>query len=103
MIMNYLLYGTENFLIKKKIEEIKQEFKIEKNDITEYDLENTNLKNIIDDANTLSLFSNKRLLIIENSYLFTGASKKRDDVKYLEQYLEHKNDNTIYEKANLNR
>ena len=90
--MIYLLYGTEDYLIKKELDKIKKEYDI--NDISIYDLEETNLKEIIENANTMSLFSNKRLIILENSSIFTGASKKRDDIKCLEEYLNNPNENS---------
>lgn len=87
--MIYLLYGLEDFLIKKELYKIKSKFDI--NDISEYDLEEVNLKNIVDDASSMSLFSNERLIIVSNSIIFTGSSKKRDDIKYLEEYLNNPN------------
>ncbi|MBP3766477.1 MAG: DNA polymerase III subunit delta [Bacilli bacterium] len=90
--MIYLLYGTEDFLIKKELSKIKNKFDI--NDISEYDLEEVSLKNIIDDASSMSLFSNQRLIILSNCTIFTGSSKKRDDIKYLEDYLHNPNSST---------
>lgn len=90
--MIYLLYGIEDFLLKKELEKIKKDF--DKNDISYFDLEEDNLKNIIDAANSISLFSNKRLIIINNSFIFTGSAKKRDDISYLENYIENSNTTT---------
>ena len=91
--MVYLIYGTEEYLIKQEVNNLKKQVNI--NDISYYDLDNVSLKNIIDDANSISLFSDKRMLIVENSSIFTGSSKKRNDINYLESYLEHPNNNTI--------
>lgn len=94
--MNYLLFGTEEFLIKQEIKKIIEENKISKQDISYFDLEQDNLKNILDDASTFSLFSNNRLIIIENSYIFTGnITKKKQDTTYLEKYLKNPNKNNI--------
>lgn len=93
--MIYVLYGTEDFLIKRKVKQIKQENNFEECDITEFNLEETDLKSIIDDASTLSLFSTKRMIIVENSYIFTGANKKSQDTKPLELYINHPNASTV--------
>lgn len=93
--MNYLLYGTEEYLIKQEIKKIKEDNNITDQDITEFNLEESSLKEIIDEAATFSLFSNKRLLIVENSYIFTGANKKKQDTTILEKYLNDPNKNNI--------
>ena len=91
--MIYLLYGTEDFLIKKELSNLKKN--IDQNDIVYFDLDEDSLKNIVDSANTMSLFSNKRMIIVDNSNIFSGNEKKREDVKYLEEYINNPNDNTI--------
>ena len=90
--MIYLIYGTEDYLIKNEVDKIKNKFDI--NDISIYDMEEVNLKNIVEDASSMSLFSNERLIIVENSNIFTGSSKKRDDIKYLDEYLDNPNSST---------
>lgn len=92
--MFYLLYGTDEYLIKKNIKKITE--KIETYNINEYDLMESNLKNILDDAFTISLFSNNRITIINNSYIFTSATNKpKQDTKILEKYLTEKSENII--------
>lgn len=93
--MIYLLYGTEDFLIKREIDKIIKKNQLQNCDINTYNLEETDLKNIIDDASTYSLFSDKRMIVVENSYIFTGSSKKGHDTKSLEQYLKDKNHSNI--------
>lgn len=90
--MIYLLYGAEEFLIKQEVNKIKEKFDI--NDISVFDMDDINLKNIADDASSMSLFSSERLIIIENSNIFTGTAKKRDDIKYLEDYINNPNAST---------
>ena len=77
--MIYLLYGTENYLIKKEINKILETNSIEKINISEYNLEIDNFKDIIEDANTISLFADKKVIIINNSYIFTGKNIKTDN------------------------
>ncbi len=105
--MIYLIYGTEEYLIKQEIKKLKSVINI--NDISYYNLEESSLKNIVEDANSISLFSDKRMLIVENSTIFTGIAKKRNDINYLESYLNNPNKNTIiiftvnYEKLDLRK
>jgi DNA polymerase-3 subunit delta len=93
--MNYLLYGTEDFLIKKEINKIKESNNITNQDITYFNMEEVPLKEIIDEAATFSLFNNNRLLIVENSYIFTAINKKKQDTTSLENYLKNPNKNNI--------
>lgn len=96
--MNYLLYGLEEFLIKKQVKKIIIDNNIDSININEYDLENNSIKDIIDDALTLSLFSEKKLIIVNNSYIFTGTTNKKlpeQNTEELLNYLNNKNDNTI--------
>ena len=74
--MNYLLYGTEKFLIDKEIKNIINKHKIDDIDISRYDLEVNSIKDIIDEANTISLFSTNRLIIVEMLLYLVGLLKK---------------------------
>lgn len=92
--MIYLLYGIQNYLINTKIKELigdNNKYEIEK-----VDLENTTIKNIIDNASTYSLFSDNKIIIIYNSYIFTSTKKTVDekDIKLLEKYIDNPNKNT---------
>ncbi len=94
--MNYLLYGTEKFLIDKEIKNIISKNNIEEINISKYDLEINNLNEILDDANTVSLFSNNKLIIVENAYIFSRTqNKKIDNVEILESYLKNSSDTII--------
>ena len=73
----YLLYGLEEFLINQEIDKIKNNNNIDDIDIVRYDLENTKIENIIEDASSISLFGNKKLIIVDNSYIFTGTTNKK--------------------------
>lgn len=93
--MVYLFYGLEEFLIDKEIKKILTDNKIDDYSINEYDLENSQLNEIIDDASTIPLFSDKKGIIVDNSYIFSANNKKPEqDVKVLEQYLNDINPNT---------
>ena len=94
--MNYLLYGTEKFLIDKEIKNIINKNNIEEINISKYDLEINGLNEILDDANTVSLFSNNKLIIVENAYIFSRTqNKKIDNLEILENYLKNNSDTII--------
>ena len=90
--MIYLLYGTLEALITDYINKIITKHKINDLNISKYNI-NDNLTDIIEDANTLSLFDDKKLIIINNNALFVG--KKSVDTIALEKYIINSNPNTI--------
>lgn len=94
--MLYLLYGTENYLIKKEIDKILDTNSIEKINVSEYNLEIDNFKDIIEDANTISLFADKKAIIVNNSYIFTGKNIKSDnDPELFLDYFKNINPDSI--------
>ena len=74
--MVYLLYGTVDYLINKTIYKIINDNNIDEFNINKYDLTNSLLTDIINDASSMSLFSDKKIIIVNNAYIFTGANKK---------------------------
>ncbi len=69
--MNYLLYGSENYLIEKELKNIINKLNIEEINISKYDLEENTIKEILENANTISLFSNNKLIIVDNAFIFS--------------------------------
>ena len=95
--MVYLLYGTVDYLINKTIDKIINDNKIDTFNVNKYNLTNTLLSQIINDASSMSLFGDKKLIIVNNAYIFTSSTKKylEQDLKSLENYLNNININTI--------
>ena len=90
--MNYLLYGTEKFLIDKEVKNIINKLKVDELNISRYDLEFNTIKEILEDANTVSLFSSNKLIIVDGAIIFNRVqSRKIDDVELLEEYLKNSN------------
>ena len=87
----YILYGLDKSLIKNELNKIIKKINIE--DIITYDLTSTNIIDIIDDAKTISMFSSKKIIIIENSN-FLCANKTLDNIEVLETYLKSYNSDT---------
>ena len=92
--MNYLLYGSNKFLIDKEIDNIIKKHSIDSLNISNYDLSTDSIKNIIEDADTTSLFSDNKLIIIDNASIF-NRGKTIDNIELLENYLNNSNKATI--------
>lgn len=87
----YLLYGEDKALLNKEIEDLKKKLSINEDDIIYYDIENIN--DIIDEAQTISMFSLNKFIIIDSaSYL--SDKKEIANIKLLEDYFEHYNTNS---------
>ena len=96
--MIYLFYGIEDYLIQKEIDSIKQKNNIEEISISRYDLINTNIEKIIEDCEMNSMFTDKKVIIVNNSYIFTGQSKKgqiEQNLEALEKYINNPNIDTL--------
>lgn len=94
--MNYLLYGTETYLIEKEIQDIKQKNKFDDLDISKYDLENNLIDEIYEDLTTVSLFSSRKLIIIDNAFIFNRVQQKKlDNINLIEDYLEKNNSDNV--------
>ncbi len=105
--MTYLFYGSEDYFIKKEIEQLRKKVNISEIEVNKIDFNNTTIKDIIIDANTLSLFEDKKMIIIDNAWFFTNNTKKVSndvDLTDLFEYLENMNPNCelifINEKVN---
>lgn len=96
--MIYLLYGKESLLIDKKINEILKKENINSFSINRYDLENDTLSVILDDASIVSMFGEKKAIVVFNSFIFTGTTKKgtvEQNTDLLLSYLDHPNPDTV--------
>ena len=89
--MVYLLYGTNDFAIQKEIEKITKDF--DKMNISKHDLTEDDIKDVISDAETFSMFADNKVVIAENATIFTSSGN--GDLETLENYLAHINPNTI--------
>lgn len=89
--MLYLFYGTKTFLIQNEIEKLEKKF--DNLNISKYDLDSDDIKDVIEDAITISMFNDQKLIICENANMFTGQTSKDSDI--IENYLNHPNNDTI--------
>lgn len=88
--MNYLFYGTNHYEIRKEIEKILKNK--ESINISKYDLLENDINTVINDALTMSLFDENKIIICENAIIFTSQEKANVD---LEKYLESPNPSAI--------
>ena len=84
----YLIYGLENYLIDEKIKEIKNKTKVVDDNIISYDLNNDSISSVLVEASTVSMFSEKKLIICDNSqFLTANKSLSEDELGELTKYL----------------
>lgn len=84
--MIYLLYGNENFLIEQELKKIIKKTKIDNYNISKYNLLEENILNVIDDANTISLFEDKKVIIITN---LNKSNIEEKELKKFENLIEN--------------
>ncbi|WP_110111403.1 DNA polymerase III subunit delta [Bacillus sp. CGMCC 1.16541] len=99
----YLIYGVNSFLIKEARKEIINQTLSEEEksfNLSTYDLEETPIEQVIEDAETLPFFGDKRVVIAHNASFLT-ADKQKSKVKVehhvekLLQYIEHPSSFTV--------
>ena len=85
---NYLIYGVDKYLIDKEIDKIIKKNKIDNNSIIRYSLNEDNIDNILEDANTFNLFSDTKLIIVNDANIFTSSNDILTDkiINYLNNY-----------------
>lgn len=88
--MIYVFLGNEINIIKKKIDSLVDELKID--NIIKYDYDSVSIDDILNEVNYVDLFNEKKLLIVSN---FTFKKIKDKEEKALSNYINHMNDNII--------
>lgn len=96
--MVYVLYGLEEYLIDKKIKQIINDNNIDEISIEKYNLFDTKIEQIVECASISDLFNDKKVIIANDAYIFTGTTKKstiEHNLDSLESYLNNINEKTI--------
>ena len=88
--MIYVFLGNEINLLKRRIDVLKHELNI--NNIIEYDFDDSNIIDILNEANYVDLFNEKKLIIVSN---FSFKKVKDAFEKELLRYIDNMNDNVI--------
>lgn len=94
--MTYLILGNSE-IVKEHINKIVKDNNINKESISSYDLETNNIFNVLEDINTLNIFSDKKLVIVYNIELLVKKDDKNNDlyVSELIKYLNNQSDNIL--------
>lgn len=88
--MIYVFLENEINIIKKKIDSLIDELKID--NVIKYDYDSVSIDDILNEVNYVDLFNEKKLLIVSN---FTFKKMKDKEEKALSNYINHMNDNVI--------
>ena len=85
----YLIYGTEEYLIKKELSKIIDKSSINIDNIIRYNLNEENVSKVIEEASTISMFDDIKFIICENCSFLTGSNKKEidHDIDSLVKYI----------------
>lgn len=90
--MIYLFYGTNNYGINEEIKKITKKF--DKMNISKYDLTEEDIKNVINDCETFSMFDDKKVVILDNASMFLSGNNI--GMEEIEKYINNPNPNTIF-------
>lgn len=83
----YIIYGNESYLINKKINELKKELNVSKDNIINYNLSYNTIEEVLEEASTIGMFDNKKLIICDDSLFLTSDSKKDENTDELIKYI----------------
>lgn len=92
----YLFTGTSEIFIKNRINRIIQSFSKLETSVIKYDMEVTSLTTVLEDAITIPLLEDLKIIILKNPVFLTkGNELSKDDVKSFIKYLKNPSDTTI--------
>lgn len=90
--MEYIIKSNSYRLLKKELDKLTKN--IDKENINYFDLDVDSIKDILDNANYVSLFDDKKCIIVYNSNIFGTKFEYKNELEILEKYLNNPNDNT---------
>lgn len=93
----YLFYGEEDFLINNEINEIQKSHQ-SSGQVIKYDLNETNIGTLLEDASMISLFDEGKIIIGYNAHFLSGVVKRETishNIDRLSSYIDNPNVNTI--------
>lgn len=93
----YCIFGEETYFVDETVKRLKQSLnKNEEAEIITFDLEESPVDLVIDEADTFPFFSEKKLVIAKNASFLKAAEKGKEkiehDIKRLENWLAHPSD-----------
>ena len=97
-MMIYLVHSKQSLLVEKEIKRILKNHIKEINEFSyvSYDLTQTLLEDIIEDAKTLPFMVENKAILVKNAYIFTGTKDKMNhNIESLEEYINHESPSTV--------
>lgn len=86
----YLIYGIDRSIINNELNKVIKSLNID--DIVKYDMNNSTIQDVIEDASTVGLFSESKIIILDDCH-FLSANKTIDSIEDMEAYIERYNPN----------
>ena len=95
--MNYLLYGEEQYRLKKTLNTIISQYVKDENDLNviTYDALQTEMDVIIEDAMTIPFFSEYKVILVYHANFFSTTNNTGIDANVLEDYIKQSMDSTV--------
>lgn len=95
--MNYVVYGEEQYQVKKQINAIisKEIGNRDEMNTVHYDALQVSLDVILEDAQTIPFFADKKVIIVNHANFLSSTNDTEIDLARLEEYLENPMDETI--------
>lgn len=90
--MEYIIKSNSYRLLKTELDKLIKD--IDKENISYFDLSVDNIKTILEEANYVSLFNDKKAIIVYNSFIFGTKYEYKNELEILEDYLNNPNNNT---------
>lgn len=94
----YIIEANDFFLIHEKIEEIKKQHQIEEDAVSQYDLIEHTLGQVLEDLDTYSFLSPRKCIIVQNPFFLTNDNTKFDEkeINHLLEYVKNPNPEHIF-------
>lgn len=95
--MNYVVYGEEQYQVKKMITAITKKEVGNSDDMntTQYDATNISIDVILEDAETIPFFADKKVIIVHRANFLSASNDTDIDLSRLEEYVTHPLDSTV--------
>ncbi|MEG0264556.1 MAG: DNA polymerase III subunit delta [Erysipelotrichaceae bacterium] len=95
--MNYVLYGEERCLLQEAMNKIVMDEvgNSDEMNTVSYNAQNCSIQEILDDAQTIPFFADKKVVIVLNANFLSGNNDTEIDTLPLEKYLENSLASTV--------
>ena len=96
----YLLSGTEHYFFDETINRLKNSLsQSEEIDVILFDLDEVPVQHVLEEADTIPFFTEKKLIVVKNSSFLKATEKGKEkiehDLKALENWLSHPSDTSV--------